>query len=357
MKEKIDELLGSLPEIEESLGDPLVVSDKKRYRELASQHKYLTNLKESWDSYSEAVRQLSDNKELLKTEKDPEFLAILNEEVALLEKKSQELHTQIETLLVPPDPDDDRSSIIELRAGTGGDEAGIFVGDCVRMYKYFAENNGWEVELLSSTESEKGGFKEYQMVFSGENVYRLMKYEAGTHRVQRVPETEAQGRVHTSAITVAVMIEPDEDEEIHVDEKDLRIDTYRSSGAGGQHVNTTDSAVRITHIPTGVVVHCQEERSQIKNRAKAMRLLMTKLAEEKRRKAHEEMSTTRAAQIGSGDRSERIRTYNFPQNRVTDPRINLTLYNLDEIMEGHLEMLINPLVAYYYQKNFEKSET
>ncbi len=356
MKEKIDELLGSLPELEESLGDPLLVSNKKRYKELTSQHKYLIQLKDIWSDYVESLRQLSDNKELLKSEKDPEFISVLNEEIVELEQKTERLRNQIETLLVPPDPDDHRSSIIELRAGTGGDEAAIFVGDCVRMYKYFAENNGWEIELLSSTESEKGGFKEYQMVFGGQNVYRLMKYEAGAHRVQRVPETEAQGRVHTSAITVAVIIEPDEDEGVQVDEKDLRIDTYRSSGAGGQHVNTTDSAVRITHVPTGVVVHCQEERSQIKNRAKAMRLLVAKLAEEKRRKAHEEMSTTRAAQIGTGDRSERIRTYNFPQNRVTDHRIDLTLYKLDEIMEGRLEKLVDPLVTYYYQKNFEKSE-
>lgn len=353
MEDKVIEMLSDLSKIEEDLGDPQVMSDKKRYKELTSQHKYLTRLKESWEDYSESLRQLADNKQLLKSEEDPEFVAVLQEEISGLQVKTETLKGQIEILLVPPDPDDHRNCIIELRAGTGGDEAAIFVGDCVRMYKYFAEKNGWTIELLSSTDSEKGGFKEYQMVFSGENVYRFMKYEAGTHRVQRVPETEAQGRVHTSAITVAAILEPDEEEEIDIDEKDLRIDTYRSSGAGGQHVNTTDSAVRITHIPTGVVVHCQEERSQIKNRAKAMRLLNAKLAEEKRRQAQQEMSSTRAAQIGSGDRSERIRTYNFPQNRVTDHRIDLTLYKLDEVMEGDLEKLIDPLVAFYYQKNFE----
>ena len=355
MEDKVNEMIAGLQEIEVDLGNPNIMEDLKRYKELTSRHKYLTKLKDSWGSYKEFERQLSDNKELLKIESDPEFIDVLQEEIAGLEEKTVLLRSQVETLLVPPDPNDNRNSIIELRAGTGGDEAAIFVGDCVRMYKYFAENNGWNIELLSSTDSEKGGFKEYQMVFSGENVFRFMQYEAGAHRVQRVPETEAQGRVHTSAITVAVIIEPDEEEEVDIDEKDLRIDTYRSSGAGGQHVNTTDSAVRITHVPTNVVVHCQEERSQIKNRAKAMRLLKAKLADEQRRRAHQEMSSTRAAQIGTGDRSERIRTYNFPQNRVTDHRIDLTLYKLNEVMEGALGKLTDPLVAYFYQKNFETS--
>ena len=356
MEDKVIEMLADLPKIEEDLGDPQVMVDKKRYRDLTVKHKYLSKLKDSWGEFRELQRQLRDNKELLKTENDQEFVDVLQDEIQALEQKVGVLQSQVETLLVPPDPDDNRNSIIELRAGTGGDEAAIFVGDCVRMYKYFAENNGWAIELLSSTDSEKGGFKEYQMVFSGENVFRFMKYEAGTHRVQRVPETEAQGRVHTSAITVAVIMEPDEEEDVEIDEKDLRIDTYRSSGAGGQHVNTTDSAVRITHIPTNVVVHCQEERSQIKNRAKAMRLLKAKLVEEQRRRAQQEMSSTRAAQIGTGDRSERIRTYNFPQNRVTDHRIDLTLYKLDEVMEGNLQKLIDPLVAFYYQKNFETKD-
>ncbi len=356
MKDKIAEMLADIPKIEDRLGDPQVMGDKKRYRELTSQHKYLTRLKDAWEVYAELTRQLSDNKKLLKNETDPEFIDVLQEEISELEEKTTLLRSKVEILLVPPDPNDHRSSLIELRAGTGGDEAALFVGDCVRMYKYFAENQGWGVELLSSTESEKGGFKEYQMVFSGENVYRFMKYEAGVHRVQRVPETEAQGRVHTSAITVAVIIEPDEEEEVQIDEKDLRIDTYRSSGAGGQHVNTTDSAVRITHMPTGVVVHCQEERSQIKNRVKAMRLLKAKLADEQRRKAQEHISSTRASQVGTGDRSERIRTYNFPQNRVSDHRIDLTLYKLNEMMEGRLDKMIEPLVAHFYQKNFQTND-
>ena len=356
MDKKVEEMLSGIGKLEVDLGDPAVVNDQKRFRQLAAEHKYLTQLRETWDEYLQGMKLLTEDRDLIKKESDPELLEMLEEEIAELSIKTQKLHQKVETLLVPPDPNDNRSSIIELRAGTGGDEAAIFVGDCVRMYKYFAEKNGWSIELLSSTESDVGGFKEYQLVLAGENVYRFMQHEAGTHRVQRVPQTETQGRVHTSAITVAVMFEPDEDEKIEVDEKDLRIDTYRSSGAGGQHVNTTDSAVRITHLPTMIVVHCQEERSQIKNREKAMRVLRAKLAEEQRRKKQEEMSSTRAAQVGTGDRSERIRTYNFPQNRVTDHRIDLTLYSLDEVMEGDLDQLIQPLVAFYYQKNFETHE-
>jgi len=245
---------------------------------------------------------------------------------------------------------------VELRAGTGGDEAAIFVGDCVRMYKAYADRKGWRVETLSSAPSELGGFKEYVMTFAGLNVFRFMQYEAGTHRVQRVPKTETQGRVHTSAITVAVLMEPDENEKVVIDERELKIDTYRASGAGGQHVNVTDSAVRITHLPTGTVVTCQDERSQHKNKDKAMRLLVAKISEEKRRKADAEMAELRSTQVGSGDRSERIRTYNFPQNRVTDHRIDLTLYKLDRVMEGDLDDLTEPLVKYFYQEKLAADE-
>ena len=238
---------------------------------------------------------------------------------------------------------------MEIRAGTGGDEAAIFVGDCVRMYKCYAETKGWKYEMLAAAPSERGGFKEYIMVISGAQVYRLLRYEAGTHRVQRVPETEAQGRVHTSAVTIAVLPEPTEEEQLQIDERDLRIETYRASGAGGQHVNTTDLAVRITHIPTGAVVTCQEERSQHKNKDKAMRLLSAKIIEEKRRKEQEEMDLLRSSQVGSGDRSERIRTYNFSQNRVTDHRPHLTIYNLTGVLDGNLDQLTQPLVAYFYE--------
>ena len=356
MKEKVLDLLSDLPRLEDELGNPEIVSNQSKFREVASKHKYLSTLRDAWGDLEKTKKQLSDDKVLLKSENDPEMIALLEEEISNLTSKEKNLKKQVELLLVPPDPNDNRNSIIEIRAGTGGDEAAIFVGDCVRMYRFFAEKHGWNFELLSCTPSEMGGYKDYQFVLSGENVYRFMKYEAGTHRVQRVPDTETQGRVHTSAITVAVMLEPDENEKINIEEKDLRIDTYRSSGAGGQHVNTTDSAVRITHLPTGIVVHCQEERSQIKNRAKAMRLLATKLADEQRRKQQEEMASTRASQVGSGDRSERIRTYNFPQNRITDHRIDLTLYNLSEVMEGDLDEIIERLVAFFYQKNFETSK-
>ena len=355
MKNKIQKLFARLAEVEEVLGQAHVYEDQKKYRSLSQEHAYLTELKTAWEEKVKAESQIIDNQELLKSESDPEFTQALREDSALLEKRVGELEKIIENLLVPPDPNDHRATIVELRAGTGGDEAALFVGDCVRMYKLYADQKGWRYELLSCTPSEVGGFKEYVMVFSGQNVYRLMQYEAGTHRVQRIPQTEAQGRVHTSAITVAVLPEPDENEEVDLDEKDLRIDTYRSSGAGGQHVNTTDSAVRITHIPSGIVVYCQEERSQHKNKEKAMRLLKAKKAEIEEQKRNQAIASTRAQQVGSGDRSERIRTYNFPQNRLTDHRINLTKYNLDQIMQGDLDEITTALVAHYHQEKLQHS--
>lgn len=353
MENKVQQLLGRLGEIEEILGSPDAYEDQKKYRALTQEHASLSELKLVWEELQRARSQLKDNQELLKQESDPEFAEVLREDIASLEKIVEEKRIKVENLLVPPDPHDNRSTIVELRAGTGGDEAALFVGDCVRMYKLFADRQGWRYELLSCAPSEIGGFKEYVMVLSGPNVHRFMQYEAGTHRVQRVPETEAQGRVHTSAITIAVLPEPDEAEEVNFDEKDLRIDTYRSSGAGGQHVNTTDSAVRITHIPTGIVVYCQEERSQHKNKDKAMRLLKAKMAEIEQQKQQQARDSTRAQQVGSGDRSERIRTYNFPQNRVTDHRINLTKYNLDYVMEGDLDEITSALVAHFHQQKLQ----
>jgi peptide chain release factor 1 len=350
MREKILQLLKRFDEVEAELGLPECLSNQKRYKELAQEHAYLTEVKEAYDSLEKVAKSLSENKEMLQTLKDPEFEALVKEEIQEQEKKTEEYTKKLESLLIPPNPDDNKNIIIELRAGTGGDEAAIFVGDCVRMYKLYAADKKWQAELLSCTPSELGGFKEYIMSLAGHHVHRLMQYEAGTHRVQRVPDTEAQGRVHTSAITVAVLKEPDEEEDVYINEADLKIDTYRASGAGGQHINTTDSAVRITHMPSGTVVYCQEERSQHKNKEKAMRLLKAKILEEAQRKKHQEISQLRSQQVGSGDRSERIRTYNFPQNRVTDHRIDLTLYKLDQIMEGHLDALTEPLVAYYYQQ-------
>ena len=349
IEKKVQQLLSKLNAIEEQLGNPDVFSDQKKYKALTQEHSYLSELKTEWDQLESSLKQLKDNEEMLKLETDQEFLAILKEDCQKLEQQIEKKQKRIEDLLIPPNPNDSKNVIIEIRAGTGGDEAALSVGDCVRMYKMYADRNGWKYEHLSSTESEMGGFKEYVMVLSGVNVFRFMQYEGGTHRVQRVPDTEAQGRVHTSAITVAVLLEPDEESDIVIDEKDLRVDTYRSSGAGGQHVNTTDSAVRLTHAPTGIVVYCQEERSQHKNKEKAMRLLKAKILEVERQKQQEAMASNRASQVGSGDRSERIRTYNFPQNRLTDHRINLTKYNLDQIMEGELHDITSALVAYYYQ--------
>ncbi len=350
MEAQVRKLLARFEVVEQLLGEPDVLSDQKRYRELAQEHAYLGEIKELWMTSDKLQKQLLENQELLKAESDPEFQTVIRDEIASIEKQIAQINRNIETLLIPPDPRDSRSVILELRAGTGGDEAAIFVGDCVRMYKQYADKKGWRYELLTCTTSEMGGFKEYIMVLSGHNVHRLMQYEAGTHRVQRVPKTEAQGRVHTSAITVAVLLEPDEDEKIELDERELKIDTYRASGAGGQHVNTTDSAVRITHLPTGTVVYCQEERSQHKNKDKAMRLLSAKIAEEKRRKAELERANLRSQQVGSGDRSERIRTYNFSQNRVSDHRIDLTLYKLNLVMDGDLDEMTEALVAFFYQQ-------
>lgn len=356
MKKKIESLLARLAEVEEVLGNPQVYEDQKRYKALSQEHSYLTQIKTLVDEQARFTKDLHDNKEWLAQEKDPEFSKALQDEIVQLEEKLASSQAKLENILVPPDPNDHRSTIIELRAGTGGDEAALFVGNCVRMYKMFADRMGWKTELLSCTESDLGGYKEYVMVVSGENVYRFLQYEAGTHRVQRVPETEAQGRVHTSAITVAVLHEPDEEEEVKIDEKDLRVDTYRSSGAGGQHVNTTDSAVRLTHLPSGIVVYCQEERSQHKNKEKCMRLLQAKIVEIEREKKEKAMASTRAMQVGSGDRSERIRTYNFPQNRITDHRINFTQHNLDRVMEGDLNEITAALVSAFYQQKLQGSE-
>lgn len=349
MEKRIQQLLERLAEVEEMLGLPHTYEDQKKFKSLSQEHSYLTEIKSVWNELQKSRLDLSQNQELLKTETDAEFAEVLKEDIKSLESKIEASQITLENLLVPPDPNDNRATIVELRAGTGGDEAALFVGDCVRMYKLYADRKGWRYELLSCTPSEIGGFKEYVMVLSGPNVYRLMQYEAGTHRVQRIPTTEAQGRVHTSAITVAVLMEPDENSDIRIDEKDLRVDTYRSSGAGGQHVNTTDSAVRLTHMPSGIVVYCQEERSQHKNKEKAMRLLKAKMAEIEEKKRNQEIASTRALQVGSGDRSERIRTYNFPQNRLTDHRINLTKYNLDQIMEGDLDPITSALVSHAHQ--------
>ncbi|NGX53904.1 MAG: Peptide chain release factor 1 [Chlamydiae bacterium] len=349
-EKKVKGMLERFSELEQALASPDAFEDQNSYREMTREHAYLSDVKAAWDKVEKMHKALEETRELLESEADEEMVALLKEEIEELEKRLPALESSLETLLVPPDPNDNRTVILELRAGTGGDEAALFVGDCVRMYHLYADIRGWKCELLSSSPSEAGGFKEYIMAVSGPNVKRFLQYEAGTHRVQRIPATEASGRIHTSAITVAVLLEPSEEEIAKVEEKDLRIDTYRASGAGGQHVNVTDSAVRLTHIPTGIVVCCQDERSQHKNKDKAMRLLQVKLADQQRQERDKEEAETRASQVGTGDRSERIRTYNFPQNRVTDHRINLTLYHLDQVVQGQLDPFCEALVAHFYQQ-------
>jgi len=354
MEKKVLELIQKLDVVEKELGNPEVHQDQKRYKELTQQHSYLSSIKESFEKIKKMEKEIDENRSLL-SEDDPEIKEIAKEEIDFLEKALVKEKLYLESLLVPPDPRDSRNVVMEIRAGTGGDEAALFVSDLTRMYKMYADHMGWKVEALVSNPSDLGGYREYTMVLSGKNVFRFLQYEAGTHRVQRVPETETQGRVHTSAATVAILLEPSEEEKVIIDEKDLRIDTYRASGAGGQHINVTDSAVRLTHLPTGIVVTCQDERSQHKNKDKAMRLLTTKIVDEKRKKQEKELSSLRLSQIGSGERSERIRTYNFPQNRITDHRIDLTLYKLDRVMEGDLDDLAQPLVSFYHQKKLNEN--
>lgn len=344
-------LLARLGELEAELSLPESVSDMKKYRTLTQEHARLSELKGLFEEVESLEKQLQDNQELLKTEKDPDFIAVLNEDVVQLGAKLEKTKHKLEMQLYPPGPFDDANVILEMRAGAGGQEAALFVADCLRMYSMYADKMGWKQERLSATESDLGGFKEFVAVFSGPKVYRYLQYESGTHRVQRVPETESQGRVHTSTITVAVLLEPQDDETIEIRDDDIRIDTTRSSGAGGQHVNKTDSAVRITHMPSGIVVFCQEERSQHKNKDKAFRLLRAKLAENDRMKKKQEADAARASQIGSGDRSEKIRTYNFSQNRLTDHRINLTKYNLDQIMDGDLQDVSEGLIAHHLRSS------
>ncbi|WP_201457028.1 peptide chain release factor 1 [Chlamydia sp. 17-3921] len=354
MKKKIAEYLKRLEEIEIKIATPEIFDHPKEYKALSKEHARLSELKNVYTQIQNLEKVLIDDKQALATEKDPEMIAMLEEEIAESKVNIEKLAKILENFLVPPDPDDDLNVIMELRAGTGGEEAALFVGDCVRMYHLYSSAKGWKCEVLSASESDLKGYKEYVMGISGTGVKRFLQYEAGTHRVQRVPETETQGRVHTSAITVAVLPEPPEDDvEVFIDEKDLRIDTFRASGAGGQHVNVTDSAVRITHMPTGVVVTCQDERSQHKNKDKAMRILKARIRDAEMQKRHKEASAMRSAQVGSGDRSERIRTYNFSQNRVTDHRIGLTLYSLDKVMEGDLDPITTALVSHAYHQLLE----
>ncbi len=340
--EKLKSLNDRFLEVEKKLGDPSVVSNQDEYRELTKEHSYLMPLSEKYAEYSKLLSDIKGAEEL-KTSDDDEIKALAQAEYDDLVQQKEKADAEIKVLLLPPDPNENKNIIIEIRAGTGGDEAALFVGDLYRMYTRFAERNGWKFEVIDSNPTGLGGYKEVIFEINGNKVWRYMKFERGAHRVQRVPETEASGRVHTSAVTVAVLPEAEDvDVEIKMDE--LRIDTYRASGAGGQHVNKTDSAIRITHLPTGLVVACQDERSQIKNRAKAFKVLRAKLYEQKLIEHEKQLSSERKQQVGTGDRSEKIRTYNFPQNRITDHRIGYSVYNIDEVMDGDLSELINKLI-------------
>lgn len=350
---KVGRMLARLAEVESELGKPDIFNQRDVYRKLTAEYSDLNEIRQVWEKIQKTEKELAENRKIVETESDEELRALAQEEIPTLEKQLPVLKEKLDELLLPSDPNDDCNTIVELRAGTGGEEAALFVADCFRMYRLFAESQGWTVEVLSGSDSDVGGFKEIIFALTGKKVYQLMQYEAGTHRVQRVPATESQGRVHTSAITVAVLPEIKEEEEVPIDPKDLRIDTMRASGAGGQHVNTTDSAVRIVHIPTGTLVYCQQERSQIKNRDKAMRMLKAKLAEVDRLQKEKELSSKRLQQIGTGDRSERIRTYNYPQNRLTEHRINMTVYNLDRVMEGELGVISHALLRHDREKQWD----
>ncbi len=340
--EKLDSLSERYEEVGVLLGDAGIISNQTKFRELSKEYAELEPVVLSYRDYRKMLNNLAEAKEMLA---DPEMRAMAQEEVNATEAQLPALEIDLQKQLLPKDPRDGKNVFLEIRAGTGGDEAAIFSGDLFRMYSRYAETQGWRVEIISESEGEHGGYKEIISRVVGQGVYSQLKFESGAHRVQRVPATESQGRIHTSACTVAVMPEADEADEIAINKADLRIDTFRASGAGGQHVNKTDSAIRIIHIPTGIVVECQDERSQHKNRAKAMSLLATKLNNAADEKAAKEISEERKSLVGSGDRSERIRTYNYPQGRVTDHRINLTLYKLDEVMEGGaLGDVIGPLV-------------
>ena len=342
MNEKLDSLIRRYSEVQKIIEDPDLVKDQNKYRETMKEYSHLNEIAAAASEVESLTRQFDEARSMVQEEKDPDIKELAKEELKELESRLNNSDTRLKYLLVPKDPLDEKNIIMEIRAGTGGDEAALFAADLYRMYSHFAEERKWKLEIMSSNETELGGFKEIIFSISGNNVYENLRFESGVHRVQRVPATEAQGRIHTSAVTVAVLPEADETE-IEIRSDDLRIDVMRAGGPGGQSVNTTDSAVRITHLPTGISVHCQDEKSQIKNKAKAMRILRARIYEMEAAKAANERAEARKNQVGSGDRSERIRTYNFPQNRLTDHRINLTLYKLDMVMQGDTAELFEAL--------------
>jgi peptide chain release factor 1 len=354
MFKRLKEIDARYREIESFLSDPEVVNKQPLYQKYAKEHADLYDLVEAFREYEKVRGRIEEGQTLLR-ENDEELKSIVKEELPELRERLNQLEEQIKILLLPKDPNDDRNVLLEIRAGTGGDEAGLFVGNLFRMYARYAEMRRWNVEIISSTPAGgMGGFKEIIALIAGQGAYSQMKYESGVHRVQRVPLTEAQGRIHTSAVTVAILPEADE-VEVNIDPNELRIDVYHSSGHGGQSVNTTDSAVRITHLPTGLVVTCQDEKSQLKNKAKAMKVLRARLLDAMVAKQNQEISENRRSQVGTGDRSERIRTYNYPQSRVTDHRINMTLYSLDNYLDGNIQNVIDALTTHFQAAALQRS--
>lgn len=347
---RLEEVVGRYAELTERLCDPELISNAKAYRDVSVERAGIEELAAKSKEYLESKKQLAENKAELKAESDPSMTALYKEEIARLEELVERLHDEIRLLLLPKDPYADKNIIMEIRPAAGGDEAAIFAGDLFRMYNRYADSKGWSVSIMDAQPTGLNGYKEMVFEINGTNVYQLMKYESGVHRVQRVPDTESQGRVHTSTVTVAVLPEAEEMDEIVVEAKDLKVDTYRASGAGGQHVNKTDSAVRLTHLPSGLVVACQDERSQHQNRDKAMKLLKAKLFDMERQRQESELAANRKSQVGTGDRSEKVRTYNYPQSRVTDHRIGMSVKNLSAVMNGDLDPFTQALMAHEQQE-------
>jgi peptide chain release factor 1 len=344
--EKLEELNQRYEALNRELSDPEIIADLDRLRKISKEQSDLSDIIKAYRSLSQVIQEIEDLDAIIQEGEDPELVSLAREDLPELKERQTAIEKELNLLLLPKDPNDSKNTFLEIRAGTGGEEAALFAADLFRVYSRYAESRGWRVEVMSSSMAEAGGIKEVIALVHGMGAYSRLKYESGVHRVQRVPTTESQGRIHTSAVTVAVLPEAD-DVEVNIDPKDLKIDVYRSSGPGGQSVNTTDSAVRVTHLPTNLVVTCQDEKSQHKNKAKAMKILMARLLDRMEMERRAEISKERKSQVGSGDRSERIRTYNFPQNRVTDHRIGLTLYKLDSVLDGSLDDVIDPLVIHF----------
>jgi len=343
LHERLHQVSSRYEEVGLLLSQPEVFSDQNRFRELSMEYAQIEPLVQVWQNWQVTQKAIDEARQML-NEADADLREMAEEEMQQASGRLESLESEIQLLLLPKDPKDDNNIFLEIRAGTGGDEAAIFSGDLFRMYQRYAENRGWALEILNQNDGEHGGFREIIVRIAGQGAYSRFKFESGTHRVQRVPDTESQGRIHTSACTVAILPEVEGVEAVDINPSDLRVDTFRASGAGGQHVNKTDSAIRLTHLPSGMVVECQDERSQHKNRARAMSLLQARLLEQEQSRQQSEIAESRRIQVGSGDRSQRVRTYNYPQGRITDHRINLTLYKLDEILSGNLDILIDPLI-------------